>query len=359
MVLNFQQHSIYFTRCHADPIDRSTRRPIDPYYGDPFQHGAAYPNRALQSPERRDVGNSNFRQNGPYNKDPYVDTVRHTHTSTRVDLSDIDHFLHGPSPTTARNHVKQGGGNNVNVSTVPDLITRSSNNKRKSEATQPPLCIRYNPYHVPCRIFSLTQPIQSPVSAFPADDGRMVFPTDSSDYQDQFRRHANTSYHSKSCYDGLCDDVDNYPAEKIKRIIAGSKELKRYFSTQFTDVVPTTVPPNVVNRFGGDASVESLCPTMSQTRFPRTAVNMNNQEQLLINIENYKQGIIYEKCSEQVGNKPCKFSENFPQDYETICEQKYTVRKLMVVGKESEGPIFDDFKIPSCCVCSVKKITKT
>ncbi|XP_018564206.1 protein spaetzle-like [Anoplophora glabripennis] len=145
---------------------------------------------------------------------------------------------------------------------------------------------------------------------------------------------------SRSCFYGLCDEVDDYPVEKIQRILNNS-ELKKFFSTVKFE-----------NRFAETEEGDNLCATVTHTRFPKTAKNIQDKEQVIVNVDQYKQGIEFETCKEE---GPCSFAENFPNNFTPKCVQRYTVRKLMIVGKESDDTVFDYFKIPSCCVCVVKK----
>ncbi|KAJ8937536.1 hypothetical protein NQ318_022960 [Aromia moschata] len=313
-----------FTTSHGrDLPDRPTPRSRDPINVEPYRnYGTVGGNSAFQQLDRREMAaHGNYRrQNMPFADEPHGASVRHTHTSTTVDLTEDERNrnferqmwdVFRQQPSNSRN--------NLNGSNVPDLASRNSN-KRKSQGYD--------------------------------DSSRMVYPTEAND---QPAPNDTAHIRSKRCYDGLCDEVEGYPTDKIHRILNHSKELRKFFSTKITEIIVTT-PPNVDSRFGADSSMaEPLCKTMVHTRFPKSAVNMNNIEQLLINVDNYQQGIQYETCS--TNNGPCMFAQEFPQDYVASCTQKYTVRKLMVVGKESDNPVFDDFKIPSCCVCTVQQVT--
>lgn len=93
----------------------------------------------------------------------------------------------------------------------------------------------------------------------------------------------------KNCSYGLCDEVDDYPEQKILRIIENSKDLKQFF----TNVV-SNEPGFILNRFGDDES--ALCPTMVHTQFPRSASNTENEERILVNVGEFKQGIVFETC---------------------------------------------------------------
>lgn len=49
---------------------------------------------------------------------------------------------------------------------------------------------------------------------------------------------------------------------------------------------------------------------------------------------------------------PCELSENFPNGYNSSCQQKYIYRKMLALGKNG-STVTDLFKLPSCCSCVV------
>nr|XP_023017491.1 uncharacterized protein LOC111506597 isoform X3 [Leptinotarsa decemlineata] len=169
----------------------------------------------------------------------------------------------------------------------------------------------------------------------PENNSKMAFPND-----DKF--HHSRKINSRNCTFGLCEVVDDYPEEQVNRLVSRSKELKQYFKhieiTHFD------------NRFGDG---DQLCSTISHTVFPKSATNTKNVEMFLVNVGEFKQGVVFETCAREGGS--CSFSDIFPMGYSTTCSQKYTVRRLMAVEKESDSPVFDNFQLPSCCVCTVKK----
>ena len=50
---------------------------------------------------------------------------------------------------------------------------------------------------------------------------------------------------------------------------------------------------------------------------------------------------------------PCLFSEGNPLGYESVCRQKFILRKLVALNGEGKTSL-DTFKLPSCCVCYIK-----
>lgn len=97
----------------------------------------------------------------------------------------------------------------------------------------------------------------------------------------------------RNCSFGLCEEVENYPEERILNIINRSNELKQYFSKLALDASDF-----VFNRFGEDE--DTMCSTMVHTQFPRSAPNTNNEERILVNVGDYKQGIVFETCARYV-----------------------------------------------------------
>lgn len=100
-------------------------------------------------------------------------------------------------------------------------------------------------------------------------------------------RYPDEVFPSRNCTFGFCEEVENYPTNKIERIISQSIDFQKYFSNQ---------PPviNIFTRFGDDG--ENLCPTRSHTIFPKIAKNTHGVEQLLVNVGEFKQGVNFESC---------------------------------------------------------------
>nr|WMZ41598.1 spaetzle-1 protein [Altica viridicyanea] len=158
-------------------------------------------------------------------------------------------------------------------------------------------------------------------------------------YPDQL---SSTKIRSRNCTFGICETVLDYPTEKIQKLIDRSVNIKKYFENQVPIVFDSRLSEG-----------ENLCAIKSYTVFPKSATNIKGTEQLVVNVDDYQQGVNFETC-ENV-DKACKYTDTFPDDYTTACEQKYTIRKLMAISKETHQPIFDNFKMPSCCVCTIKK----
>lgn len=110
-------------------------------------------------------------------------------------------------------------------------------------------------------------------------DSKMVYPSE------EETSSTDNQIKSSNCSFGLCDEVDDYPVEKVHNILK-RYELKNYFSIE--------KEVNIINRFGEDT--ENLCATITHTRFPKTAKNMQDKEQVIVNVDQYKQGVVFETC---------------------------------------------------------------
>lgn len=96
-----------------------------------------------------------------------------------------------------------------------------------------------------------------------------------------------------------------------------------------------------------------LCETTRSIYFPETALNKRNQAMLIVNVENYTQGVTIVKCRNP--NGPCgELASSFPSGSQSSCHQKYTYRHLVAINAKDGNHVVDSFAMPSCCVCYVK-----
>lgn len=152
---------------------------------------------------------------------------------------------------------------------------------------------------VPLTNFGITKNFNKLTYTFSILDQQMVFPSDK-DISKVFGnpppsqtpnvKPLNPSSPSKNCTFGLCDEVADYPEDRILRIIENSRDLKQYFTN-----LASNAPDFILNRFGDDEN--TLCSTMVHTQFPRSAPNTDNEEKILVNVGDFKQGIVYETCA--------------------------------------------------------------
>ncbi|XP_019865777.1 neurotrophin 1 isoform X2 [Aethina tumida] len=160
--------------------------------------------------------------------------------------------------------------------------------------------------------------------------GTMIFPD------------ASSKEPKGQCYFGMCDKIDNYPSNEIERILEKSPDFRQY-------LIPRVQIDNR-DQFGLDDD-DTMCATSKFTRFPESAKNTRNEEKIIVKSKDHIQGFETVLCKNE--GTACRFSAFFP-NYEATCTQKFAVRRLMVYEKNKENFVFDDFQIPSCCVCTVR-----
>ncbi|KAF2894342.1 hypothetical protein ILUMI_11820 [Ignelater luminosus] len=107
------------------------------------------------------------------------------------------------------------------------------------------------------------------------------------------------------------------------------------------------------SKISGDSELEPLCSAIVHVKHPKTLLSQQNITKYIVNFDNYKQGISFTTC---VKNARCG-DASFPAGYVAECVQKYTTVRLVAVEVEkSKEPALDSFVIPSCCVCSTKRV---
>lgn len=146
-------------------------------------------------------------------------------------------------------------------------------------------------------------------------------------------------------------------------MLQSNKNLNSFFNVSHLPSVATK----------GVGSPENLCKADMKLIFPKVAVNTKQKKRYIANVDEYKQAIWVETCewvpislsisrdsllidsffrSEQ--NKKCQFSNFWPSNYVSICEQRYTITPLVALDDEM-NTIVDTFQSPSCCVCLFKE----
>ncbi|KAJ9575475.1 hypothetical protein L9F63_007680 [Diploptera punctata] len=141
----------------------------------------------------------------------------------------------------------------------------------------------------------------------------------------------------------LCDTVTNYPSRQVSTAVkAKGNNLKDFFVTEppFAEKLQSRI---------GEREIE-LCPSRIETSYPKAGETNAGDKMYIVNNDEYKQGVSVEVCGNS-GEK-CKLSESFPTGYQAICQQKYSLKRMVGIDRNGES-IVDHFKVPSCCVCSV------
>lgn len=95
---------------------------------------------------------------------------------------------------------------------------------------------------------------------------------------------------NENCIEGLCEDVSDYPSNHIVEVMSKAVLVDNYFGTE-------SPPFEISDRLAGDEDREqTLCPTTPHLYYPKKAKNTEDVEKFIINIENYKQGLVFETC---------------------------------------------------------------
>ncbi|XP_060526600.1 protein spaetzle-like [Cylas formicarius] len=140
--------------------------------------------------------------------------------------------------------------------------------------------------------------------------------------------------------------VPDYPFSEIRQLLDKNPLLKQYFK-------PT---PEIGTRDKEDAEeYETLCDEKTSTQiYPKKLKNINNVEVLVVNDDKeYTQAVEYKQCGTSDGQCKIQF-DNF--GYVSKCVQKYSKKQLMVFQNATKSIVFDTFKVPSCCVCVIKRV---
>ncbi|KAK4880929.1 hypothetical protein RN001_004248 [Aquatica leii] len=102
-----------------------------------------------------------------------------------------------------------------------------------------------------------------------------------------------------NCIEDICDDAKDYPYDKIKEVI-GQIKFDNLFNSLEGSIVEL---PSRFKPPGEDGS-ETLCATITHTVYPKQMKNENNVERFIVNVEDHKQGLVFETCVE---NAKCKY----------------------------------------------------
>ncbi|KAH8283893.1 hypothetical protein KR054_004670, partial [Drosophila jambulina] len=146
----------------------------------------------------------------------------------------------------------------------------------------------------------------------------------------------------------FCTQVDNYPdLSALKQKLAG--KFARFFNDDLVQ------PTDVSARVGSAEDEVSLCRTKRHILYPKKGLKADNSWQLIVNDEEFKQGIQIEECEEK--DLPCDYAENFPLRFKPVCRQHYVMRNLASIPNTGQLDVVQDvFKIPSCCKCVLVKV---
>lgn len=177
----------------------------------------------------------------------------------------------------------------------------------------------------------------------------IVFPSDSEPPTSDQKPPAKEK---ESCSPELpiCNNLDNYPHEKINDIVA---KYKQQYAGVFGEDVVVPEGDALVTRFDTSNDVP-LCTSVEKLIHPQEGFTKDRYNLTIVNTKEYKQGVRVELCSDS-GN-PCKDIEGLVP-YRTECKQLYHYRTLLAVHPRTGELYKESFKLPSCCKCVMKPLT--
>lgn len=153
----------------------------------------------------------------------------------------------------------------------------------------------------------------------------------------------------------ICEDVESYPENILKLVLYRHKLFsnKKYFEKLFGKPCTRVKPSAFTTRQGFDLQEKSLCETREKFLYPKIAKNVNGDWKLIVNTDDYRQGVSVNRCLKQIEKGPCLYAGSEGNNPEaTECRQMYSKQSLLSVSKD--GTIdYDTFPIASACVCHI------
>jgi len=154
---------------------------------------------------------------------------------------------------------------------------------------------------------------------------------------------------------GLCENVQlSYPDNHVRLALS---QVGNSAVAQLASGDDILMPNSLGNRFGGSAEEDvrlveetPACTASEKIIYPKMGANEKNDWLFIVNTQEAKQGIRVEHCVGPEGQ-----SCNTGPPGGTACRQKYIYRKMLTVDGESGKITTDNFRIPSCCVCYLKR----
>ncbi|KAK9696648.1 hypothetical protein QE152_g31459 [Popillia japonica] len=96
---------------------------------------------------------------------------------------------------------------------------------------------------------------------------------------------------SGNCIANLCNDVENYPYDEIRKALAKYPEYKIYSG------VVVAIPNRGRRGIGGEDQVAGeLCSTRVNKMLPRIGIDIKKDFRTIVNTEEYKQEVPYITC---------------------------------------------------------------
>lgn len=161
-----------------------------------------------------------------------------------------------------------------------------------------------------------------------------------------------TPIQDKSCTPEypICNNVENYPHDKINDIVA---KYKQQFAGVFGEDVVVPEGDSLVPRF--DTSDDTpLCYSIEKLIHPQVGFTKDDKKYQIVNTREYKQGVRVELCGDTGGT--CKDLDGLLGSRTTECKQLYHYRTLLALDPQTGEPYKESFKLPSCCKCVIKPL---
>ncbi|XP_017849772.1 protein spaetzle isoform X3 [Drosophila busckii] len=193
----------------------------------------------------------------------------------------------------------------------------------------------------------LTRPEPATQPRRPPNDN-IVFPDSIGKYRPSTLNQCADGFNQSRSF---CTNVNNYPdLSGVKSIL--SRNFANFFINEQVDQ-PDIQALNT--RLGISTDEQYLCKSHVRILYPKLGQKLDSSWQLIVNTDEFKQGILIEECDNE--GSPCDFLDSFPNNYKPVCKQHYVVRHLVTINNATLGQpevANEPFKIPSCCKCVVK-----
>uniref|UniRef100_A0A8D8L5V7 Protein spaetzle n=1 Tax=Culex pipiens TaxID=7175 RepID=A0A8D8L5V7_CULPI len=149
----------------------------------------------------------------------------------------------------------------------------------------------------------------------------------------------------------ICNNVDNYPHNKINDIVA---KYKQQYAGVFGEDVVVPEGDALVTRFD-TSNDRPLCYSVERLIHPQEGFTKDKINLTIVNTKEYKQGVRVELCSNPA--QTCNELDGLMGQYRTECKQLYHYRTLLAVHPKTGELYKESFKLPSCCKCVIKPLT--
>ncbi|CAH0729197.1 unnamed protein product, partial [Brenthis ino] len=157
---------------------------------------------------------------------------------------------------------------------------------------------------------------------------------------------------------GICANVENYPTELARKLIAELKAQNILFNVDEPPEEPTTVEW----RFGSDEDMEadkqSLCKSIKMSWQPQVAYHESGDLKYILNNDQPLQAFNAGICPNSNGPRDdismiCR-SETMMMGYEGQCIEKTRLVEMYYI--EGNRTARGYFLVPTCCSCDLKRI---